>query len=485
MLKNGLYNVISGVLRAGLAFISIPILIQLMGLEEYGLWVLVSSVLGMLLLVDAGLSILATTFVSKDLAKQNQTALSQTLTMILGAMLVLATFVALLLWAGASWFITFFPKLDAIQKQTVVEALHIGAIGVWAQLLQLVLIGVEQAYQRYRVMNLLKSLQWLFLMPGWFAVALSGGRTVALAQWQALVMVLSLATHLWFVYRLTQGCVFKVAFNRQQGMEIFRCSIVNWGSTLGVVLFTKCDRLVVGALLGSSSLGIYSAMVDFTSAINFFSGQMVQPLVPSVSYLMEHPDAANKDKLHKIIRHAVQLNVCTATSIGALILVFTPEILSKLLPGVIDSYTILVFQLLIIFVTLYSFNHTGQFLLYGLRRMTEHAILHTIVGIISFGLIFVGAVYFNLFGAILGNAGYLTALIFPILALRYLGFPARLFWSWIWMPFVSFVGVGFISILSSNKIIVLFAVSFHVIFCCFQLNFFNLLPRNGKCLRKL
>jgi O-antigen/teichoic acid export membrane protein len=300
---------------------------------------------------------------------------------------------------------------------------------------------------------------------------------VALAQWQTLVTLLSLAANFWFVYRLTHGGVFKIGFNQQRGLEIVRYSTATWAATLGGMLFTKGDRLVVGSLLGSSSLAIYSAMVDFTSAINFFSAQPIQPLLPSVSYLLADPDSANKLKLQKVIRQAVQLNAYVGSSFGSILIIFTPEILTKFLPGAINRSNTLAFQLLTIIVTIYALNASGYFLLYSINRVVESACVQIAAGIISLTLIFLGTTHFNLFGAILGNVGYIVTLLFPILALRYLGFPACLFWSWIWMPLVSFLGIAFISILSLNMKITIFAVSLHIIFCC--LDFIHLIQK-GK-----
>jgi O-antigen/teichoic acid export membrane protein len=480
MLKNGIYNLVSGFIRAGLAFIAVPILISLMGLQEYGVWALVSSILGALLLAEAGLSVSTTTFVSEDLARQNKKSLSETLGVILVSVLVLATLAAFLLWLGAESIVTLFPKLNAIQKQTIIHSLHIGAVGLWAQLIQLVLIGVEQSYQCYALVNLLKTTQWIFLTLGWFAIAWSGGRTLALAQWQSLSMLLGMLTHSYIVIGLTQRQVFQLAFNRQRAIEILRYTAPTWAGIMGGTLFTRIDRLVVGSLLGSSLLGIYSAMIDFTSAINFFSAQSIQPLLPSVSFLLAETPTSNRVKLIDTTRQAVRLNAYIATCCGGVMLVFTPQILSNFLHAASNSKDVLVFQLLVIIVTLYSLNATGYFLLFSIKRVLEHASIQIASGLISLTLIFWGASHFKLFGAILGNVGFLISLLFPILAFKYLGFSPRLFVTWIWMPMTSFLGIGLMVIFSLDKILVIFWLSVHVISCLTQLGHHYLLVKIAK-----
>jgi Polysaccharide biosynthesis protein len=69
MLKNGFYNAAAGAVRVGLAILTIPVLIRLMGVEEYGLWALASAIVGIVTLAEAGLSTATTVFVSQDLGQ--------------------------------------------------------------------------------------------------------------------------------------------------------------------------------------------------------------------------------------------------------------------------------------------------------------------------------------------------------------------------------------------------------------------------------
>lgn len=68
MIKNGFYNVVGAVIRIGLTLLTIPLIIRLIGVEEYGLWTLVSTMIGIVGLAEAGLAVSTTVFLSRDLA---------------------------------------------------------------------------------------------------------------------------------------------------------------------------------------------------------------------------------------------------------------------------------------------------------------------------------------------------------------------------------------------------------------------------------
>jgi O-antigen/teichoic acid export membrane protein len=283
--KNGYYNVAGGIIRVGLSVLTIPLLIRLIGVGEYGLWTLVSSVITIVTLAEAGLATSTTVFVSQDLGKEDADELSQTLTVTVGAMLGLATFAAIALFFGAESIVNLFTKLDNIQHLAAVNALKIGGLVVWARLLQQVLVGVEQAYQHYDIISFLNTLQYALIAAGMLFVAWKGGRTVALMQWQFVVSIVVLLSHIWAVKSLLKNVSLRLILNKYKVLAVGRYSGMVWLSSLGGALFARADRLIVGSLLGTQILGIYSVMTDITTQINSLSALAVQPLVPRLSNL--------------------------------------------------------------------------------------------------------------------------------------------------------------------------------------------------------
>ncbi|MCM0593365.1 MAG: oligosaccharide flippase family protein [Gloeotrichia echinulata DEX184] len=446
MLKNGLYNVIPGLFRAGLSFISIPVLIRLMGLEEYGVWALVSSVLSFIVLAEAGLPVSATVFVSQDLAKKDEKGLSQTLTIIVGAMLLLASIAALLLGIGAEALASCFPKLETFQQQRVVQAIQVGVIAVWAQLLQQCFIGIEQAYQQYKFMSALTTVQWIFLTVGWMALAWSGGRAVALAQWQVLVSVATLLGHIWIIALLTKKQNIRLLWNPQRGIEILNYSLISWITTLGRALFTRGDRLIVGSLLGSSQLAIYATMLDFASATISFSALAVHPLIPAISNLVVENNS-NKALLRDKVKKAIKINVLVAITIGSVILICGTLIIKFVIPESFNFTNVKIFQISVLIATLTALNAPGYLILFTTKDVAISAFNQLFFGVLSLGLIAIGSVQFGLLGAVLGNIGYIGTLILPVVAMKKLNIPLYLLFSWLAIPVFLFLIISFLSIM--------------------------------------
>jgi O-antigen/teichoic acid export membrane protein len=451
MLRNGIYNVIPGLCRAGLSLISIPVLIRLMGLEEYGVWSLVSSILSFIVLAEVGLPVSATVFVSQDLAKKDDKSLSQTLTITIGLMLLIATFAALMIGIYADALVTCFPKLTTSQQQTIVQSLQIGTVVVWSQLLNQVFIGIEQAYQQYKLMSVLNTFQWIFCILGWIFLSWLGGRTLLLAQWQAGVSLASLLGHIWVFMLLTKRHNIKPIWNSDKGIEIVSYTLVSWITTLGRALFTKGDRLIVGSLLGPIKLGIYATIFEITSIIGFLSSVVIQPLVPVISNILAEQNI-DRFLLEKKVKQAVQLNSFIATFTGIVLLIFAGYIVNITMPEAFNHDNVLAFRVVVFMNTIFSLNATGYWILFSLKNsILKSAINLFVFGVLSLVLIALGSAKFDLWGALLGNFPYIGTLLLPVIAMKHLNISCSLLGYWLILPVSSFLGVFILTILFLGK----------------------------------
>jgi O-antigen/teichoic acid export membrane protein len=451
MLKNGLYNTAAGAIRIGLGVLTIPALIRLIGVENYGLWTLAYAVVGMVTLAEAGLSVATTVFVSQDVGKEDIDGLSQTLTVTFGAMLILSTIALFVLFFAAQPIVSLFPKLELTQQLIVSQALQIGGVVVWTRLLQQVLVGVEQAYQRYDLMNVLNTIQSVLLSLGMLTVAWLGGRTVALMQWQAVISIFSLLGHAWVVRSLLQGIDLHLNWNREKSLAVGRYSLMTWLTSLGGMLFSRGDRLIVGSFLGAQTLGVYAAITDITTQINSLSALPVQPLLPSLSNLAVNLDT-HKAKLQKQVKQALQINSFIALVIGAGLFTLADEILHLFITGVFSKENIVTFCIVVVIYSLYSINGVGYYLLLALNAADKCMVIQLISGISSLLLIACGANQFGLVGASLGNSGYLGVWLLTFLGMRQLFIPLKRWLIWLQYPLLWFFVVIMINFILPSQL---------------------------------
>ncbi len=445
LLKNGLCNTLAGVIRIAIGLLTIPVLIRTLGIEEYGLWTLTMTTISIVSLAEAGLSLTTTMFVSQDLERNDVEGLSQTLTITVGAMLALSSIVGLCLWGFAPLIVASFTKLQLSQQIITVRALQLGSVVVWARLLQQLMVGIEQAYQRYDLSNLVNTLQSFALNLGMLAVAISGGKTVELMQWQIWIVSIALVAHCCLSWFLLRGFGVGWRWSKSRGLEILRYSLTIWLSAIGGVLFSQIDRVIVGAVLGTSQLGIYAAVTNITNQINILSSLPVQPMIPALSAIAARAEY-DRVEVEERVKQAFLVNSLFALGIGNVLLIVAPFLLELVLgyPPSVDL--VIGFRVAILAYSLFSLNAVGCYLCISLNAAWICTIIQLLSGMVTLVLIGVGANQFGLLGAMLGNLGFIMTWLMNIYGCKLLQIQN---YRWLQWSIVPLLITGSIFVVSS------------------------------------
>jgi O-antigen/teichoic acid export membrane protein len=155
----------------------------------------------------------------------------------------------------------------------------------------------------------------------------------------------------------------------------------------------------------------------------------VQPLVPSLSR-----DVALDAPAQGRIRQATHLNALIAIEAGIFLYVLADWVIQVLAPGGTAREHILGLQIAAIIYALYSLNAPGFYILSSVGGARTNAVVTLSSGIVSLVLIFLGARYFGLLGALAGNAGYLGTLLLVVAGLRKTGIALSRYLNWIALP---------------------------------------------------
>jgi O-antigen/teichoic acid export membrane protein len=214
---------------------------------------------------------------------------------------------------------------------------------------------------------------------------------------------------------------------------------------LGTLLFSQCDRLIIGWRLDTRALGVYAAITNITAQINALSALPVQPLLPLVSGASTAGEAAQED-LRRRVQEALQMNVLMALALGGALALFAPWIIRIILPGA-DEQSVLLLRMATVIYALYSINATGYFILLGLGRAGVCTKIVLASGILAVLLIGAGAAYLGLLGGVAGNVGYLGTLALTVVGLKRLKIRLPAAMGWLRVPLLWFcltVPIGFL-----------------------------------------
>jgi O-antigen/teichoic acid export membrane protein len=453
LLKNSIYNTLSGVVRITSGVISIPLLINIIGTQEYGVWVIASSLIGVLSIAEAGLSTSTTFFVSQDLSKNDYRSLANVVTINLTLIVILATVISIFIVSGGYYLLAnLFKNLSVEEHKTVLECVKLSGIVIWTKLVQQVVIGIEYGFQDYRLANLLIASQTVSMNLGIVAIAFFGGRSIEMMKYQMFISVLFLFLHSGFCSRMLIPKKIHFSWDNKKVKTILKYSFSTWVTNIGGALFSQADKLFVGSALGSHSLGIYAALTTVTSQVNTFSALPVQPLLPKLSELYSTPSRDAKS-IESLVKESVVLNCLVSFLLASFMLGFSSHIVQLVLKNDGSHEIVNLFKTSTVIYALYSLNAVGYYACFAMGYATEVMYIVTISGALALGLISILCLKYGLTGAVLGNIVYIMTLILNAKMLNKMGLPSLLWVSWIKYPIVTFSLLIIVNFINFNDLV--------------------------------
>ena len=417
MLKNGFYNTLASVIRIVVTLLTVPVIIRLLGIEQYGLFSLASTIVNSMSLAEAGLALTMTVFISRDLAVDNTNGIAQTFGTVALTMIFLAALALVAMYITAPIITNSFNLASLENQKLLVKALGFGAISVSCKLLQQIFVGFEQAYQRYDWINIVNTLQVLFTYMGMWIISLLGGSIVSLMKWQAICTFITLLAHGHLNYSTIHPLIKCYKWSNTGLKQILKFSFATWLGSLSSLMFSQFDKIIVASLFSPSLLGIYSAITSVTSQINQLSAIAVQPVLPVLSRMISLPQTSIND-LEAISKKILAVNFTIALGMGGSLLSLSFIWLPIVIPGVELKEVLFGCQILVIIYSIYSVNASGYYLMIGTGSIKSCTMLQLIASTITLALIYEWGKEFGFAGSTLGNIGYVLTLGMLILGFR-------------------------------------------------------------------
>jgi O-antigen/teichoic acid export membrane protein len=440
MIKNGFYNVLGFLVRSILNFLTIPVLISTVGIEEYGLWTLLFTIISIAVMAEGGLSSSTTLFVSQSLNESTDRELSQVLTVTSTSVIFLATFASIVLVALSPVVTESIPNLSFSQKATLPLAIQYSALVVWMKILQGIPTGIQAALKNYKFLSFATTAQAIVTSIGMILIAWIGGKSIAFLQWHIVVNTFSFVIYLSHTTVFLKKRTLRLSFEKSKYAEILKYSIWIWATSLGGAIFQQGDKIVVAAMLTPRELGAYGAITSTAAQINSFSATAVQPLLPVLGGLFHEIDD-NTENVNRQIKQSFQVNSLIALTCGGVMIMLEDIITNALFSGKnVYEYKIS-FCFAVLVYAIYSVNAVGYYTLLAFKRAQVAMIATISSSILSLFLIYFGSSVWGLPGAVAGNAGFIGVWSLSFIAMTNLKIPFHVWSKWIAPPLLFAISV--------------------------------------------
>ncbi|NLT06937.1 MAG: hypothetical protein GXY03_11600 [Solirubrobacterales bacterium] len=263
--------------------VATPFLVDTLGADGYGIWVVAVAVAGLYGVVDGGFAPAVGRLLAFALARGDRRAARELASTALAASLALGMAVGAAAWLAAPAFAALLdgggePETVTALRLAVVTGVAVNAAGV----LEGALIGLD----RIGLLAAVRLTYAALLGAGITAVLAGGGGVAALAGAQLAAWLATLAVALAAATAAFDGPLLRVdAVRRGRLGELLRFGLPPQASRLSLIGALQYERLVVAALVGAAAAAGYGAASLLVGGLRTLMGQAAVPLLPTLTRL--------------------------------------------------------------------------------------------------------------------------------------------------------------------------------------------------------
>jgi O-antigen/teichoic acid export membrane protein len=394
-----------------LMILSAPYLLEHLGLDRYGVWMLVSSFAGTFGIFQIGLGDATIKYVSTYKGRNDTEGVSRVISGTLALSGLLGALPALVLFLAAPFLVHYVFRIEAANNTEAIRAIQIGGLILWIQGIYQVFSSTLKAWEEYGP-------------PTRISVAMKAATIVAAVCLTALghgVVDILLATAgvtlvaAWLqaaaVRRTLRLISLWPKIDRQAWREVLGFGVYSWIQNVASVAFNQADRLLIAMTLGTASLAYYTLCLQVTQQIHGLVAAAFSFLFPHISAKYE---AGNRAGVRNAFRLGTVVNVGLSLLMTAPLVLFGGRFLTIWMgPKFAANATHILILLAVGFFAL-SLNVVPHFTLLGLGKVRFLSIANLVGGVASLLGAAVLIPSFGLIGAAAGRLFY-----GPVISMNY------------------------------------------------------------------
>ncbi len=308
----------------GLAFV--PLYIEYLGMEAYGLIGVFAILQAWLTLLDMGM----TPTLSREMARYTAGAhTAQSIRDLLRSLEVICFAIALLIgmviWFVSAWLATHWLQAEKLPVEEVAQAISIIGFVV-------ALRFIESLY-RGAILGLQKQV-WLSAVGSGLATLRWGGAVCVLVWvapsieaffiWQGLVSALTILVFFFAVHRHLPPSVHAARFSWFQLKNIWRFAGGMMATTLLALLLTQVDKIILSRMLSLEMFGYYTLAGTVATVLYLLTTPITQAYYPRFTELVAKGDIAG---LIRIYHQGAQLVSVLIVPAALMLVLFGESIL--------------------------------------------------------------------------------------------------------------------------------------------------------------
>lgn len=372
MAGNTAWNLVGMCAPMFVALFSIPLLIRGLGDDRFGLLALVWMLVGYFSIFDLGLGRALTKMTAECLGRKEQEQVPGLFWTSMALMTGLGLVVAVLLWFGAPWLALKVLNVPEHLRPETLAAFRVVSFGLPVVVAITGLIGVLEAYQRFKLINLVRIPTGMFTFLGPLAVL-----PFSTSLFAVVGVLIAGRVAEWLIYFLSclrceprLRTMIRFEFPKVKGLLCFG----GWMtvSMIATPLMIHIDRFLIGAIISVGAVAYYVTPAEIVVKLLIFPRAWVSVLFPAFAsnFFVDRPAVT------KMFGQGVKFLLAASFPVILAVVAFAPEGLLLWLGPEFSTHSTPVMRWLAAGILVYSLAFLPCALLQGAGRPDITAKVH-------------------------------------------------------------------------------------------------------------
>lgn len=270
---NSVWNTVDVLFLPFVMLLVTPYFITKLGEEQYGIWILVNSIIASIGVLNLGIGDAAIKFISKYRAKKDEDSIFRIINSAYSINTALAVIIASLGFVLSAALNKYnFLNLQTVNRTLAIDCIRLAAIVFGVKQIEQLFLSIFKGFERYDVSAFMSIISKSILSGGQIIIVVLGYGLVRLFQVSVILSIIVLIFELYFIkYKFPRFNPFP-GLQKQTLRELFSFSGYAWIQSILGILSTQIDKILVVSLAGPRFLAYYGlASMIGLQIHNFFT----------------------------------------------------------------------------------------------------------------------------------------------------------------------------------------------------------------------
>ena len=422
--NNALFNAVSSIVPLILSFIFWPYIVESLGESSYGIFALVSTVIGYFSLLDLGLGNAVVKYVA-EYAGKNRELTEEVVGVAMSVFLAAGLIGVLVILSIARVLAVDLLKIPPDLVDAAYQAFCAASLGFFVTILLTLFTAILNGLNRYDISSSALAVMGVVTTVGAVLLLRAGFGLIHLVWLNILIPLAVVVFYFLMARKLMPGISFRLRLNRGTLKRILHFGMFALLSRVTDVISSQVNLLVIGAILGMSAVTYYVIPFTILSRLTNLLCRVGMVIFPAISELQGQ---SRHDTIRELYLTTSRIILSFAAAFTVPLLIFGPRFLYLWMGPEFAARGGLVMQLITAGVFLSLCTNVPTFVVNGLGRPKVSGVAAICTAALFLALMFPGAFYGGIDGvaaAHLISAGIVAPFFIRYVNVRVLGLPVR------------------------------------------------------------